>query len=325
MALIAFTDADGTWKLHNAMPHPASRFRGWTPDSAPFGDSAARQSDGTVSMFRLRTDYAVSLSLSGIPLRRSSNVCLRSEDLANWTPVGTPTLSTAHTSTGISLDLLGDDSAVALEAVQRSVAFTGNGTKPISVYVRAGSSGFSAIQVSDASAGQVRLFALVTWSNSVPSVNATTGTYQGYEIHGNGVFRLLLTTTAVTAANTNNIILYPACDAAADVSLTGTLYIGGIQAEDGTTHTPYINTTTAARSGVSMVEVADRLIYHLRNGGNCTVYPNDVVGTAYTCGLKPGTVPTLDFSDRRALEYTLNAQLLNLNSPASRMLAYYAD
>lgn len=76
----------------------------------------------------------------------------------------------------------------------------------------------------------------------------------------------------------------------------------------------------------SAVEIADRLRYHLLNGGTCAVQPGDVAGSQYaTCGLKPGTVPQLQLSDRRAMEFTLSLQLINLAGSPVRMMAHYAE
>ena len=75
-----------------------------------------------------------------------------------------------------------------------------------------------------------------------------------------------------------------------------------------------------------MHEIADRLCYHLQNGGQCAVYPNDVAQSAYlTCGLKPGTTPSLQLADKRAMEWTLQLALLNVAGSPARMLAYYAN
>lgn len=77
-------------------------------------------------------------------------------------------------------------------------------------------------------------------------------------------------------------------------------------------------------AGVSMVDVADRLIYHLRNGGTCQVETGDVLGSTYaTCGLAPGSSPSLALADPRVLEYTLALSLINRAAVPVRMVCYY--
>src|SRR4051794_17818472 len=50
----------------------------------------------------------------------------------------------------------------------------------------------------------------------------------------------------------------------------------------------------ATSGGNRLADIADRLCYHLQNGGTCTVTTGDVDANAYaTCGLMPGTTPTL--------------------------------
>lgn len=328
MSSILFTDADGTWRLHNGKPWPASRFQSWTPDSMPFGDAAARQSDGALTMFRLRTDYSVSFEMKNIPSVPSSNLVLQPENFGTtWSAVGSPTRSAGAHQRNVSLDLLGDDSAAAVEGYSQPIVFAGNAVKAISLFVRVASSSFVLLQLNDASAAVTRLLVLIQPAiGSAPSVTASTGTYLGAEHHYDSVYRLGFASTAVIAANTNNLILHPSNTIAGDVTLTGQVYAGGVQAEDASLPTPYLYTTTAARSNVSMVEIADRLIYHLRNGGTCALYTNDAAGSNYVnCGLKPGTSPSLQLAERNVMEYTLSLQLLNVAGSPARMLARFAE
>lgn len=80
----------------------------------------------------------------------------------------------------------------------------------------------------------------------------------------------------------------------------------------------------ATTGGVRLVDIADRLIAWLLSGGTCAVNTGDVGSSAYaTCGLKPGTTPTLTFSDRKNLEYTLTLSLINLAGSPVAMLCHY--
>lgn len=80
----------------------------------------------------------------------------------------------------------------------------------------------------------------------------------------------------------------------------------------------------AAVSGVRLVEVADRLIKHLLRGGTCAVNTGDSASSSYaTCGLMPGTTPSLVQSDAAHLEYTLSLSLINLaGSPVAMVCRY---
>ena len=81
MASITFTDGFGAATLTNGKPAPADRFANWTPDpSAPFGDPARRQSDGALTLMKLRDDYAASFELRKIPVRTTGG--LRLVDIA---------------------------------------------------------------------------------------------------------------------------------------------------------------------------------------------------------------------------------------------------
>lgn len=84
------------------------------------------------------------------------------------------------------------------------------------------------------------------------------------------------------------------------------------------------NIPIAAVGGVRLVEIADRLVAHLMNGGTCAVNTGDSIASSYaTCGLMPGTMPTLAQNDPALLEYTLSLSLINLaGSPIAMVVRY---
>jgi hypothetical protein len=176
-----------------------------------------------------------------------TNLCLQSENFGTtWSAVGSPTrTAAAHTASGVSLDLIGDDAAGAVEYYGQNIAFTGNAAKAVSVRVRKGTSPAASgavVALVDITAGTARLSATVTWSGDVPSVAASAGTYLGYEVLADGVYRLLFATTTVTAANTNEVSVRPAGVANSE---TGNIYAGGVQCENALFPSSYIKTTTA--------------------------------------------------------------------------------
>lgn len=191
-----------------------------------------------------------------------TNLCQRGEDFSTvWTDVGTPTLSAGTTTLGVlSLSTLGDDDASALEGKIQTITFTGDAVKAIAVYVKKGTATSSVIRLRDTSAPADRLLAAITWNGTVPVVTMTTGTdltgtpaQQG----SSGVYRLLFATTSVTAANTNSLQIYPATDAALAVGSTGTIVVGGAQAENATFPSSFIQTPGSA----TVARNADALTY----------------------------------------------------------------
>lgn len=181
------------------------------------------------------------------------NRCLQSENFGTtWSAAGTPTRSAGAATLGdLSLDLIGDDSAVAIEGYQQSIVFSGDGVKAVSVFFAQGTSTSTQIRINDTTASAERLRAHITWSSGVPSIAASTGTVirvetLGANSLGSTVYRADLQTTSVTAANTNSLQFSVATNAAFDVTLQGTIYMGGVQCEDASFPSSYIKTTTAA-------------------------------------------------------------------------------
>lgn len=71
--------------------------------------------------------------------------------------------------------------------------------------------------------------------------------------------------------------------------------------------------------GYTPTEIADRLVYHLNNGGQCLVRTGDALGSTYApCAIAPGTKARCTLTDRRLLEFTFAAQLINVNATPQR-------
>lgn len=80
----------------------------------------------------------------------------------------------------------------------------------------------------------------------------------------------------------------------------------------------------AAVAGERMTDYADRLIAWLLQGGAVWVETGDAAANIYgTCGLMPGTTPSLTLTDRVNLEYTLRLSLINLAASPVRMVCHY--
>ncbi|RTL04209.1 MAG: hypothetical protein EKK62_16845 [Acidimicrobiia bacterium] len=178
--------------------------------------------------------------------RIATNLCLQSENFGTtWTAIGTPTrTATAAYCGDLALDLIGDDAAGTLEGYSQVITFTASAVKAVSLFIKQGTSTSSVIRLRDTTASANRLLATVTWSGGVPSVAMTTGTSLGQVACYNGVYRLLFLSSSVTAANTNQLEIYPATTSALAVANTGTLYAGGVMAQNAAWPQAYIKTTT---------------------------------------------------------------------------------
>jgi hypothetical protein len=68
----------------------------------------------------------------------------------------------------------------------------------------------------------------VQWSAGVPSITMGTGTHLSTTDLGSGVYRIAFLTTSITAANTNNLGVFPAYNLASSLALTGNTYMGDV-------------------------------------------------------------------------------------------------
>lgn len=205
--------------------------------------------------------------------QQTTNLVLQSENFGTtWTTSGTPTRVAAALRCGsIVLDLLGDDDAGVAECFLQSATFTGDGVKAISYHFAQGSATSSVFRVNDLTAVANRLLAAVTWVNGIPTVTMTTGTLLGVDSLGNGVFRARFLTSAITAANNNSVQVWPATTTGFAAANTGTIYCGGVQAENNAVFCGDYVPTAAA----TVTKNADRLTYP--TAGNVLA----TVGTLY--------------------------------------------
>jgi len=222
----------------------------------------------TVAANILRTDH---LDLDGdgiredvaVPLEAGSeNLVLQSENFGTtWSAVGTPTRSAAaHTGSGVTLDLIGDDSAAAVEYYEQIIGFTGDGDKAFSIFVKEGDTpppAGSTFLVRDTDASVTRGRGIITFTDGVPSVAMSAGVEVfDPEALADGVYRLRLRAAGVVAANVNRVRVVPGRDS--DVTDTGDIYVGGVQCEDGKVPTSYVKTTTATvERGSELFRVED--------------------------------------------------------------------
>lgn len=177
----------------------------------------------------------------------TTNLCLQSENFGTtWAAIGTPTRSAAAKACGdVALDLIGDDAAGTLEGYSQVVTYTGNAVKALSLFMAAGTSTGCVVRLRDTTGAANRLLATITWASGVPTVTMTTGTHLGTTTCADGTYQFLFQATSVTAANTNQIEIYPATTSALVTTNTGTVYVGGVQTQNAAGPYAYVKTTTA--------------------------------------------------------------------------------
>lgn len=74
----------------------------------------------------------------------------------------------------------------------------------------------------------------------------------------------------------------------------------------------------------SSLDIANKLKAHLLNGGTCSVYTDDALGSSYaTCGIMPGTMPMIQMTDRRTIEYSMQLSLIDLSASPVEMTCHY--
>lgn len=90
MARLGFNDGTGFVWLAPVFPSPGNRFREFTPDVRPVGESATALGTGVMSMWVFRTDYLATLTLDGISPRVYGGEAgtTRLQRFARWARLG---------------------------------------------------------------------------------------------------------------------------------------------------------------------------------------------------------------------------------------------
>lgn len=283
---IAFTDTIGAAVLENGKPRPFDRFANWTPASRPGGESAARQSDRALTVVRFRDEYRVHLELPGIPSWIGSNELLYARDFSNaaWT-------KTNCSASGGKADPYGGTEAQRLTATANdgnAVQVLANSTALVrtnSLWVRR-VTGVGAVSLYD--------------PTDSPAALALTNEWQRFSAVGASNIARSLRIGFATSGDA--IDVYHA-QMDYDVDYAGYPML----------------TTSAAVATTTMSEVADRLKYHLENGGVCTLNTGDISSTVHTnARMNPDSPPDLRLTDRELMEYTLSLDLLLTSRPVCR-------
>lgn len=148
------------------------------------------------------------------------------ENFGAWTPVTvTLTPGQADPFGGTAAYLL--TPAAGSSSIFEVVTFTGNATKNVLCFMRAGTSAQSAFYVFDVTAAVNRHIVLVTWTNGVPTLSTGAGAGTKFAVipMGDGWYALAANADSIVATNTNRYGLRP--DAS---NGTGTVYVFGANA-----------------------------------------------------------------------------------------------
>lgn len=174
-------------------------------------------------------------------------------DFSHWTvAAGTPTLTGGQSDPfgGTTAYNIDGGSGAAIKVT--TAAFTGDGKKATSLFVRQGNfppSGGTGIVVFDTTAGGVaRMLATITWAVGFPTVVANIGAVLAvipyfdfaHPPAGGGWWRVLLqTTSALVAANTNQVWIE-------NISGSGDVFACGVMAQNALVPSTVVRTSGAS-------------------------------------------------------------------------------
>lgn len=295
--------------LHSGKPAPANRFSNWIPRAFPFGDKANRQSDGALTMIRLRDDFGATFDLTGIPVLSNRPSIIEPHGDIIGTVGATPT------------NMLTETTNTAVVALQRASGAPGdygyNGL--IAKHTLVGATGtavgyfpFTGVN-GRAYTGQVAVYIPSAFVGSDVTLQIENGGNVSAVVIGHADLTKRDQWQILTASATLGVIVAPYLVLRVSATAPQVLYSDLWLLDDPTV------------AAVRMVDLADRLAYHLENGGTCQVDTGDYEGNSYaTCGLAPGaTASPPVLSDKKNLEYTLSLSLVNLAGSPARMRCHY--
>jgi hypothetical protein len=181
-----------------------------------------------------------------------TNLAIRSQELDTWTDTSgsTVTANAAVAPDGTTTaDLL--TATASGSGRRRSVTFTGDGTKAVSLFLKQGTAAENTILLRDLTASVNRIAVRTLWSAGALTLSIVGG---GGIAHppqplGNGWWRVLLSADGVVAANSH--VIQITVDPTAG---TGTVLAWGAQAENAVVPSSYIPTegTTVTRNADSL-------------------------------------------------------------------------
>lgn len=173
-----------------------------------------------------------------------SNLILQSQTLGTspWSTSGSPArVAASYSSPFITLDLLGGNTNA--DFFLAPITISTSGAHVLTFFVSPGTIlGNCLVQIYDDTTSMYRGQLTVNTTGSTPALSAATGMVLGSPIAVDGVWRVGLTTTALTAGNTHYIYIRPTDSGSAPANVKA----GGFQL--ALTDGPYIATTTTTRT-----------------------------------------------------------------------------
>lgn len=183
-------------------------------------------------------------TIGGSPLVNiASQLVTDPENFGAWTVDGT------IVRTGSQSDPLGGGAAYLLDSnvgagddIHQAITYTGNASKAIAVYAKAGTAATSRLALW--SGAVFRHQVNITWTAGVPSLSTVGGAGTLFPVEPivayPGWYRLIITANSVVAADGNVIYFYPDIAGGA-----GTVYLFGMNSWNTTIPMPYRSTTGA--------------------------------------------------------------------------------
>ncbi len=130
-------------------------------------------------------------------------------------------------------------STAAADGRYQTITAGTSGIVTASVYIKKDTASNSYFWLYDSTAAATRMGATITWSGTTPIVSVDTGTGATPQDAGNGWWRIVVTSTALTGANTNRLYLLPAYTASSNGQQTAfwgaQLNVGALQSYNSTT------------------------------------------------------------------------------------------
>lgn len=165
---------------------------------------------------------------------QATNRVLQSQTLADAAWVATNVTVTANNANAPDGTATADtlDATSAGGSLVQAVTFTGaTGTRPISVFLKAGTAAVTDLEVYDVTAATSRRVVRVTWTAGVPAVTSVSGTGTIHPVmsFANDWYRIAFQANGIVAgAGRNEVRIFPGGTAG-----TGTVIAWGVQGEDG--------------------------------------------------------------------------------------------
>lgn len=140
----------------------------------------------------------------------TKNLVLQSDALATtWTAVGSPVVANAAaTAANRPFSSIAFASAWGTDYVKQAITFTGNAVKGLAFLFKQNGTdaGTFSVQLFDSTGSASKMTATVTVAaDGTMTAAASTGTLQSFLAEANGVYRMQVQATSVTAADTNEI------------------------------------------------------------------------------------------------------------------------